>query len=104
MQCLSDWVAVRVDRAKEKSDGGIVLPERAQEKSWRGEVVYVGPGRTENGLLVESALGPGDRVLFHAHAGFDVEQADGSGGADQKLRFLRESEVIAVLAGAGVAS
>ena len=39
---------------KEKTLGGIIIPDTAQEKPMEGEVVAVGPGaRNEQGLIVE---------------------------------------------------
>ena len=47
---LHDRVAVRRLEAEEKSAGGIIIPDTAQEKPQQGEVVAVGDGlRSESG-------------------------------------------------------
>jgi chaperonin GroES len=42
---LGDRVVVRCDEPQAKSKGGILIPEKAQEKPRKGEVLAVGPGR-----------------------------------------------------------
>jgi hypothetical protein len=47
---LHDRVVLRRLNAEEKSAGGIIIPDNAQEKPMEGEVVAVGPGaRNEQG-------------------------------------------------------
>ena len=41
---LGDRVVVRRESAEETTSGGIVLPDAAQDKPQRGEVVAVGDG------------------------------------------------------------
>jgi len=41
---LHDRVVIRRLNAEEKSAGGIIIPDTAQEKRMKGEVVAVGPG------------------------------------------------------------
>jgi chaperonin GroES len=50
---LHDRVVVRRVDAKEKSAGGIIIPDTVKEKPMEGEVVAVGPGaRNEQGAIV----------------------------------------------------
>ena len=42
---LDDRIVVEPVEAEERTSGGIVLPDSAQEKPQRGHVVAVGPGR-----------------------------------------------------------
>jgi chaperonin GroES len=87
---LDDRVVVEPMSAEERTAGGIVLPDAAQEKSQRGKVVAVGPGRILDGGK-RNAVGVqvGDEVLFGKYGGTDVEVE----GKD--LKILRESDILA---------
>ncbi|MGZ8366793.1 MAG: co-chaperone GroES, partial [Nitrospira sp.] len=45
LQPLHDWVLIRTGEPSEKSAGGIIIPDTAQEKPEEGEVLAVGAGR-----------------------------------------------------------
>ena len=50
---LHDRVVIRRLGAEEKTVGGIIIPDTAQEKPMEGEVVAAGPGaRNEQGQIV----------------------------------------------------
>lgn len=99
---LGDGVLVRVAKAEEKV-GSIIVPDAAQKKPRKGEVLAVGPGTPldqprpyitahgETTPLAETmrrvAVGPGDVVLFAEYAGTKV-------GDD--LLILKESDLLAV--------
>ncbi len=62
---LHDRVVVRRVESEEKTAGGIIIPDTAQEKPSEGEIVAVGSGaRDESGKLVPLDVKVGDRVLF----------------------------------------
>lgn len=87
---LDDRIVIRPLDAEETTAGGIVLPDSAQEKPQRGEVVAVGPGRLlESGERCEVALVVGDEVLFGKYGGTDIE-VDGN-----DVKILRESDILA---------
>lgn len=87
---LDDRVVVRVMEAETTTAGGIVLPDAAQEKPQRGEVVAVGPGRLlESGERAELSVVVGDKVLYGKYGGTDIE-VDG-----QEVMVLRESDILA---------
>jgi co-chaperonin GroES (HSP10) len=67
---LHDRIVVRRITAEEKTKGGIIIPDTAQEKPSQGEVTAVGPGgRDEAGKLIPIDLKVGDRVVvIPAHA------------------------------------
>lgn len=89
---LGDKIVVKRMEADEKTDGGIVLPDSAREKSQKGRVLSVGRGRLlENGLRAKPQVDEGDRVLFSSYAGTEVD-VDGS-----KLLIMAESDILAVL-------
>ena len=88
---LHDRVVVRRIRAEEKTKGGIIIPDTAQEKPQEGEVVAVGPGgRDAAGQRIPPALSVGDRVLFGKWSGTEVK-IDG-----QDLLIMTEADVMLV--------
>ena len=90
---LHDRVVVRRITAQEKTKGGIIIPDTAQEKPSEGEVIAVGPGgRDEAGKLIPIELKPGNRVLFGKWSGTEVK-IDG-----QDLLIMKESDIMGVLA------
>ena len=92
---LHDRVVVRRLTAEEKTAGGIIIPDTAQEKPSEGEVVAAGPGaRDEQGKIVALELKAGDRVLFGKWSGTEVK-LDG-----EDLLIMKESDIMGVLTGA----
>jgi chaperonin GroES len=89
---LADHVVVLPDEAETVSAGGILIPETAKETPMQGEVVAVGPGRTEPGIgTVLPAVSIGDVVLFGRYSGLKID-LDG-----QALLIMREEDVLGVL-------
>jgi chaperonin GroES len=89
---LHDRVVVRRIDADQKSQGGIIIPDTAQEKPQQGEVVSVGPGaRNERGELIPMELKAGDRVLFAKWSGTEVKIE----GED--FLIMKETDVLGVL-------
>ncbi len=89
---LHDRVVVRRITAEQKSAGGIIIPDTAQEKPQQGEVIAVGPGaRDENGRLIALDVKAGDIVLFGKWSGTEVK-IDG-----EELLIMKESDIMGVL-------
>ena len=89
---LHDRVVVRRITALEKTKGGIIIPDTAQEKPSQGEVVAVGPGgRDEAGKLIPIDLKAGDFVLFGKWSGTEVK-IDGT-----EYLIMKESDIMGVL-------
>ena len=90
---LHDRVVVRRITADEKSKGGIIIPDTAQEKPSQGEIIAVGPGgRDENGKLIPIDLKNGDRVLFGKWSGTEVKLEG------EELLIMKESDIMGVIA------
>ena len=90
---LHDRVVVRRIDADERSAGGIIIPDTAQEKPMQGEIVAVGPGaRNEAGERVALDVSEGDVVLFGKWSGTEVK-IDGD-----ELIIMKESDIMGVLA------
>ena len=90
---LHDRVVVRRITAEEKTKGGIISPDTAQEKPQEGQVIAVGPGsRDEAGKLIPVDIKSGDRVLFGKWSGTEVK-LDG-----EELLIMKESDIMGVIA------
>ena len=91
---LHDRVVVRRLTAEEKTKGGIIIPDTAQEKPMEGEVIAVGPGaRNETGAIVALDVKAGDRVLFGKWSGTEVK-IDG-----EDLLIMKESDIMGIIEG-----
>ena len=89
---LHDRVIVKRVEEEKKSAGGIVIPDTAAEKPSQGEVVAVGPGKTDdNGRVVAMGVKPGDRVLFGKYSGQEFK-LDG-----QDYLHMREDDIIGII-------
>jgi chaperonin GroES len=90
---LHDRVLVRREEEEEKTAGGILLTGTAKEKSNKGVVVAVGPGRVlDNGQVVPVSVKAGDRVRFASYAGSQSFKE----GKDE-LIFISDSEIYSVI-------
>lgn len=102
LQPLHDWVLVRSGEPSEKSAGGIIIPETAQEKPREGEVLAVGPGhlvedkdskeKVKKKIFVKTTLKPGEHILYDKHAVREVK------GDEEELVLVREEDVLGILA------
>ena len=93
-QPLHDRVVVRRLAAEEKTSGGIIIPDTAQEKPMEGEVIAAGPGaRDEKGQVVALELKAGDRILFGKWSGTEVK-LDG-----EELLIMKESDIMGIIEG-----
>lgn len=91
-QPRNDYVLVQVDKKEDRSRGGILLPDRAQDDRQEATVLAVGPGGyTSNGVRVAVDLDPQDRVLLHQFAGHAV------GEESERLFMVRQDSIICKL-------
>ena len=89
---LGDRVLVKRLEAEEKTAGGILLPDSAQEKPKEGKVISVGEGKQlDDGTRSKFSVKKNDRVLFTSYAGTDVK-IDG-----EEYLILSETDIFAVL-------
>jgi chaperonin GroES len=88
---LNDRVLVKRLETEEKTAGGIIIPDTAQEKPQKGKVVATGPGRLdEDGKEVKMSVKKGDVVLFSKYAGNEIK-IDG-----EEHLIMREDDILAV--------
>ena len=89
---LHDRVLVRRIDSDEKTAGGIIIPDTAQEKPSEGEVLATGPGaRDDRGEIIPLDVQVGDRVLFGKWSGTEVK-IDG-----EDLAIMKESDIMGVI-------
>ena len=89
---LHDRVVVRRVDSDEKSAGGIIIPDTAQEKPSEGKVVAVGSGAcADDGSVTPMDVKAGDRVLFGKWSGTEVT-IDG-----EELLIMQESDIMGVI-------
>ncbi|WP_337271493.1 co-chaperone GroES [Oryzifoliimicrobium ureilyticus] len=90
---LHDRVVVRRIEAKDKTKGGIIIPDTAKEKPAEGEIVAVGSGtRDESGNLNPLDVKVGDRIIFGKWSGTEIK----FNGED--LLIMKEADVMGVVA------
>ena len=91
---LHDRVVIRRVNAEEKTTGGIIIPDTAQEKPMEGKVLAVGPGpRNEQGQLVPLGVKEGDRILFGKWSGTEVKLDA------EELLIMKESDIMGIIEG-----
>ena len=89
---LHDRVLAKRIAEKDKTAGGLFIPDTAKEKPLEALVVAVGSGRVlENGRQVPPSVKAGDQVLIGKYSGSEVK-LDG----DEHI-ILREDDILAVL-------
>ena len=89
---LHDRVLVRRIEADQKTAGGIIIPDSAQEKPSEGEVISVGAGaKAEDGTVTPCDVKAGDRVLFGKWSGTEVK-LDG-----EDLLIMKESDIMGII-------
>ena len=89
---LHDRVLVRRVESEEKTAGGLIIPDTAQEKPQEGEVIAVGEGaRKDSGELIPMAVKAGDRVLIGKWSGTEVK-IDG-----EELLIMKESDILGIV-------
>ena len=89
---LGDRVIVKPSDPEEKTKGGIILPDTAQEKPIEGTIVAAGPGKTtDEGKVVKLGVKVGDKVLYGKYSGTEVT-VNG-----EEYLIMRESDIFAIV-------
>ncbi len=86
---------VLIQRSKAPTTkGGILLPDTAKEKPREGQVMAVGPGKTDDQGKNESMnVKVGDKVLFGAYAGTEVK----SNQEEEEYLIMSEDDILGIL-------
>ncbi len=88
---LFDRVVIEQLEAEEKTDSGIVLLAKDQEKPQMARVLAVGPGGVIDGKEIVMQVKVGDKVLYSKYAGSEFK-IDG-----KNLTVLRQSDILAIV-------
>tara|TARA_B100001093_G_scaffold444684_1_gene447853 strand:- start:295 stop:603 length:309 start_codon:yes stop_codon:yes gene_type:complete len=89
---LHDRVLVRRVESDQKTAGGIIIPDTAQEKPMEGEVLEIGSGaRDEVGKLIPLDVKKGDKILFGKWSGTEVKM----NGEDYLI--MKESDIMGII-------
>jgi chaperonin GroES len=93
IQPLADRVVIKAVEAETQRPSGIYVAETAREKPQKGTVVAVGPGKYEDGKLVEMNVVVGDTVLFAKYAGTEIRLND------EDVLIMSEKDILAKITG-----
>ena len=89
---LHDRVLVERVEQENKSAGGIIIPDTAQEKPMEGKVIAAGSGtRSEDGKITPLDVKAGDKILFGKWSGTEVT-IDG-----KELIIMKESDILGII-------
>ena len=89
---LHDRVVVERVESEQKTAGGIIIPDTAQEKPMQGKVIAAGAGaRDETGKIQPLDVKANDTVLFGKWSGTEVK-IDG-----QDYLIMKESDIMGVI-------
>src|SRR3954452_9023174 len=89
---LGDRVVVKGLAREEMTKSGIVLPDTAKEKPFRGRVVAAGEGRRDDdGKRIALDVKVGDEVLFAKYSGSEFKLDD------EDLLILSEKDILAIV-------
>ena len=89
---LHDRVVIEAIDREEKTAGGIIVPDTAQEKPMQGKVLATGPGaRGEDGVLIPMEVKKGNTVLYGKYSGTEVK-IDG-----KDVLIMREGDVMGIV-------
>jgi len=89
---LGERILVKRTEKEVVSDGGIFIPEMAQEKPCEGKIVAIGTGKiSKNGDIIPLEVQVGDNILFSMYAGADIS-VDG-----EKFLIMQEDDVLAII-------
>ena len=89
---LGDKVIIKRVEAKERTRGGIVLPDAAKEKPKRGMVKAIGTGRLlDDGSRSGFQVKKNDEVVFTSYAGTEIKVND------EEYLIMDESDILGVI-------
>ncbi len=84
---LADRVLILPAPAETRTKSGLIIPDTAQEKPLKGEVVATGNGTKDEEMILKV----GDTVLYGKYAGTELEFEG------VKYLMMRQSDVLAVV-------
>ena len=94
---LDDRIVVQRDEQEYETEGGIHIPDTAQQTSQEAIVVAVGPGKVKKGQRQPVECKVGERVVVAKYGGTDITY-DGV-----PYVILRDEDVLAIIEETAVA-
>ena len=92
LQPLGDRVVVEREESEERTAGGIVLPDSAQDKPARGTVIAVGDGRLlDDGTRGKLQVKIGEKVIFTSYVPETIRLNE------RELLLMREEDILAII-------
>jgi len=89
---IGDKVIIERLQERERTTGGLYLPDTAKEKPQEGKVVAVGTGKTlPSGKTIPPRVKAGDKILFGKYSGSEVE-VEG-----KEYLIMNEEDILAIL-------
>ena len=88
---LFDRVVLQPKEREKETEGGILLPSIAQEKSQIAKVVAVGEGGLPDGKDMQMKVKVGDMVLYSKYAGTEIEDNQ------KKYIIVRQADILAII-------
>jgi len=89
---LGDRVVIKRSEEKEKTKGGILLPDTAKERPQEGKIVAVGEGKkSDEGKIIPLTLKVGDTVLYGKYSGTEITVDE------EEYLIMREDDILAVV-------
>ena len=88
---LGDKVVLQYQKAEEKTQSGIILPDSAKEKPQEAVVIAVGPGKEVDGKKTEMQVKEGDKVIFSKYSGTDVKILE------EEYVIVSQDDIIAIV-------
>jgi chaperonin GroES len=84
---LADRVIIKQAAAETTTASGIIIPDTAQEKPQKGNVMAVGKGTKDDPITVKT----GDTVLYGKYAGTELKYKD------EDYLIMKESDILAII-------
>ena len=88
---LGDRVVLQHQKAEEKTQSGIILPDSAKEKPQEAVVIAVGPGKEVDGKMSQMQVKEGDKVIYTKYAATEIKVDD------EEYVIVDQSDIIAVV-------
>ena len=88
---LSDRVLIKMKEKEETTASGIILASASQEKPQIAEVIAVGPGKKEDGVLKEMYVKKGDNVIVSKYSGTEVKYED------TEYIIVKQDDILAIV-------
>ncbi len=91
---IEDHIIVETIQEENKTPSGIVLPDTAKEKPWKGKVIAVGEGKIlDDGKRAPMDVKIWDVVYFTKYSPDEIEVEEN--GQKKKYLVIRQSSLLA---------